>query len=1034
MDTPPKFPPGLYEHLIAESEEALLRRIGDDQSLALRREPLRDAEAGDRLALYFSRVLRASVDGLGDRERAQRGLELVRGLIASLAGLLDDDDWLASQPVLAETLLTAILRRSPDGSSQPLESPLIPLLDTTLLTNAPGEPRVGRQLLTEIASASRIDVVMAFIRSSGIGPFTRSLRRHCESGGSLRILTTTYTNSTELRALQDLSAIGAQIRVSYDTSSTRLHAKSWLFHRPGGMATAYIGSSNLTHQAQRTGMEWNIRVSGARNPAVVEKMAAVFDSYWESGDFEPFDARDFSRRSGPQGATPQSLVSSAAIRLYPFQERMLEQIAVARERGRNRNLLVSATGTGKTVMAAVDFQRLRRQLPRARLLFVAHSIDILRQSLATYRHALHDGDFGELWVDRYQPQHWEQVFASIQSLRARGITHLPRDHFDVVVIDEVHHGAAASYRALLEHLQPRQLLGLTATPERSDGLSILAWFDGRITAELRLWDAIDQHRLVPFDYYGIHDNADLTQVRWTRGAGYDVQGLTNLYTADDAWARLVLEQLRRRHPDIAGMRALGFCVSIDHARFMARVFNERGVAAAAIWSDTPRDARASALKQLRAGDINVLFSVDIFNEGVDVPSVDTLLMLRPTDSPVLFLQQLGRGLRRAEGKSACLVLDFVGQHRREFRFHRRFQALLGGSRRQVEKQVGDGFPFLPAGCHMELEAQAREIVLRNIREAVPGNWPRKVDELRELAASGATGLAAFLEHSGLELADVYQGDRSWSDLRAAAGLPVAAPGPRERTLRRACGRLLHVDDAMRLRGYAALLARSAPPRFERLDSHPARLARMLVASVAGSAVTAQDSLQDGLDLIWDHPQVRAELVELFAFLENRIDHQHAPLRDAADIPLQVHARYTRIEILAALEVGDAARTPLWQTGARWLPEAGADLLAFTLDKTSGQFSPTTRYRDYAISPTLIHWESQAKTRADSETGSRYRHHQARGTRVLLFARERADDRAFWFLGPARFQQAEGEQPMAITWKLDIPLPGDLFTSFAAAVA
>ena len=291
------------------------------------------------------------------------------------------------------------------------------------------------------------------------------------------------------------------------------------------------------------------------------------------------------------------------------------------------------------------------------------------------------------------------------------MANLHPSHFDVVIIDEFHHAAAKSYRALLEHVQPVELLGLTATPERSDGLPILEWFDGRIAAELRLWDAIHQQRLAAFVYFGIHDGLDLRDIPWRRGRGYDAEGLTNLLTANDIQAKFVLKELERRVDDLSRMRALGFCVSVEHARFMARVFQAAGVRAAAIWSDTPDTERLAALSDLAARRINIVFSVDLFNEGVNIPAVDTLVMLRPTDSPTLFLQQLGRGLRRSVGKTVCTVLDFVGHHRQEFRFDRRFQALLGGTRKELAAQIEAGFPFLPAGCHMELDRIAADIVL-----------------------------------------------------------------------------------------------------------------------------------------------------------------------------------------------------------------------------------------------------------------------------------------------------------------------------------
>ena len=362
-------------------------------------------------------------------------------------------------------------------------------------------------------------------------------------------------------------------------------------------------------------------------------------------------------------------------------------------------------------------------------------------------------------------------------LNVSDLSALSPEHFDLVIVDEFHHAAAASYEKVLDHLEPVELLGLTATPERSDGLPILHWFEDRIAAELRLWDAIDQQHLAPFLYFGIHDGLDLTDIPWKRGRGYEIDALTDLYTSSDAWARLVVKQVND-HAEVGSMRSLGFCVSIEHARFMAHHFNHHGIPSVAVWGDSPRSEREAALRDLAAGDVKVVFSVDLFNEGVDVPNVDTVLMLRPTESPVLFLQQLGRGLRKAKNKAYCTVLDFVGTHRKEFRFDRRYRALLGGTRRDVERAVQMQFPFLPVGCNMQLDEKAAEVVLRSLREAIPSQWKAKVDELRSLRRERPDiGLAEYLERVGLDLDDVYANSRSWSDLVEAAEGRIAPRRP-----------------------------------------------------------------------------------------------------------------------------------------------------------------------------------------------------------------------------------------------------------------
>ena len=1025
--------PGIYEVVVTEALRPYLDPLGP----LARRRSLHTVEAADRIALHLSHEIERSLAAVSDGDRVRVGIEVARELIARLADLVRYTDTSAA-PVEPGEVLHAILERRPDGTAQPISEPLIPLLDSTLLTNAPGEPGLLNQLGAEIDSAEAIDVVMAFIRRSGINPLVASLRRHCERGRPLRVLTTTYTGSTERAALDQLAGLGAEVRISYDVSTTRLHAKAWVFHRRSGFSTAYVGSSNLTHSAQVTGLEWNIRASSARNLDILTKFEAVFESYWQSADFVPFDPDRFdeeSARAGRIDTGPVVVLSPIELRLEPFQERLLDQIRLSRARGHHRNLLVAATGTGKTVMAAVDYARLRAELPRARLLLVAHRNEILDQSIATFRHALREASFGEKWISGSRPQRFEHVFASIQSLNAANLDNLPPDHFDVVIVDEFHHAAAPSYRRLLDHIKPMELLGLTATPERSDELSILHWFDDRIAAELRLWDAIDQQRLAPFMYFGIHDGLDLTDIPWRRGQGYDVDALSNLYNATVAWARFVLQEVLRLADDPGAMRVLGFCVSIDHARFMAKHFNQHGVPAVAVWGDSPPTDRIAALHDLAAGKIRVVFSVDLFNEGVDVPAVDTVLLLRPTESPTLFLQQLGRGLRRSKGKTFCTVLDFVGIHRREFRFDRRYRALLGGTRRDIEQAVQQGFPFLPAGCHMQLDEKASETVLRSLREAIPTRWPARVEELRVVhSAYPDVTLSKFLEESGLDLPDVYDGSRGWSDLCEAAGVPIAAPGPHERSLRKALGRLLHIDDDERIATYRRLLESPTAPDVSSLPPREQWLVRMLVAGLGHQVLTKDHTVQGGVDLVWLHPQVRAELAQLLVELDERVDHLHGPLDRHPDVPLQVHARYTRLEILAAFGVGAGAAVPSWREGVYEAKGADADLLAFTLDKSSGAFSPTTRYRDYAISRTLVHWESQSTTRADSATGLRYLNHERDGRSIMLFIRLRADDRAFWFLGPATYRGHVGEKPMAITWELHTPLPGDLYQSFAAAVA
>lgn len=1024
---------GLFEALLTNELQSKLE--GLDGSLIPAISDLHPAEAADRLALHISKHLQRAVESMNQQRRVELGVALATKIINLLQVDGHGDIGEADAPHVSASVLRAILARMPDGSPETIPLPATPLFDTTLLTNAPGEPRLQHQIQTEIPSSSRIDVLMAFVRQTGIRTLLDPIRKHVDGGRRIRLLTTTYTGSTELEALKQLSDAGAEVRVSYDNSPTRLHAKAWLFHRDSGYSTAFIGSSNLTHSAQVTGLEWNVRVSGARNPDVIDKFSAVFDTYWASNDFLPFDAEEFSSRTDQSSPNSRIFLSPVEIRPEPFQSRLLEQIAIARVQGRHRNLLVSATGTGKTVMAALDYQRLKNTLPRSRLLFVAHRKEILEQSRATFRHALRDAAFGELWVGGSRPSNFDHVFASIQSLASSGTDLIDPRHFDVVIVDEFHHAAAESYRALLNRLEPKELLGLTATPERSDGASILDWFDGRIAAELRLWDAIEQHRLCPFSYFGVSDQNDLSGVTWRRGTGYAIDELTNVLTADDAKARLVIEQLRRIVPNPKSMKALGFCVSVKHAQFMAKHFQAAGINATAVSAESTSEERADALHRLRSGAIQAVFSVDLFNEGIDIPSVDTLILLRPTESPIVFLQQLGRGLRKEQGKSTCTVLDFVAQHRREFRFDRRLGALIPGGRKRLIEQIEQGFPYLPSGCDMQLDMVAKERILASLRSSVPSQWRQKVAEARRVKESGSElSLRLFLEESGIPLEEIYSDDHCWSKLLEDAGLPTLPAGPHESTLRKAIGRMLHINDVDRPTTYLTLLEPNAWTDLGGKSLKWRRSAHMLTAVMLEKVTPQPETVEQSLRLLHDHPQVVSELMELLDLLKERVDHLQAALQSHPEVPLLVHARYSRREILASLSDGASYRLPLWFEGVRWIPQENVDLLASTFDKSGDRFSPTTRYRDYAVSRSVVHWESQSTTRSKSETGLRYQEHESRGSTVLLFARLSPDERAFWLLGPGRYQSHTGDRPMAIHWKLDVDLPGDLFAAFAAAVS
>lgn len=1046
MSPDSSLPPGLYEQLVTQKIAELLDRLPE----ALRPE-LSELPAGEapllltrHVAEVVGRVLRAVGKASGDAPHAaDRLAELCVALLETLnqavgAEYARLEERLASPP----RLLHGVVPRAPAHPAP--ERPAIPLGQSALLVNERGDPSLCESLRRELDSADRVDLLCAFINWNGLRLLLDPLRALIQRGGSLRVLTSTYMNVTERRAVDELCRLGASVRVAYDRepARTRLHAKAWLLHRNSGFSTAYIGSSNISHSALTDGLEWNVRLSTVDAPALLQRFETTFQRYWSDPTFEPYEPE----RDGPRlqaAAARSDLVREASgaayffdLHPFPHQKEILEQLDRERQVfGRWRNLVVAATGTGKTLVAAFDYQRLRRPEGDLKLLFIAHREEILRQARHQFRNVLRDGGFGELWVGGERPTEWRHVFASIQSLAAGAEGALAPDHFDMVVLDEMHHAPAQSYDRLLRFLRPRILLGLTATPERADGLDTLRHFEGRVSAELRLWEALELQLLAPFHYFGVPDDVDLSALRWQRGAYLDGD-LEAVYLGSDGRRRVakILEALRRYVGAAGGMRALGFCVGVAHAEFMARCFTEAGLPALAVTGRSPDGERAHAIQELRAGRLRVLFTVDLFNEGVDIPEVDTLLFLRPTESAALFMQQLGRGLRLCAGKSCVTVLDFIGRQHARFRFDLRYRALTGLTRRQLEGAVEHGFQVLPPGCDIRLERTAREVILRNLRETVQaGSTHRLVSELRTL---GNVPLDTFLEESGVALEDLYRGGRTLTALRRRAGFLPAREPEGEPAMGRGLCRLLGQDDPDWFARLSEKLRQQEPPEPASLAPRELRGWRMLLTTVAESTLADGPDPTLALLRLWELEALRLELAELLECLRSRTPGVTHPLagEDWSAVPLRVHGSYSSRAVAAAFGL---PRPSALREGVRWFPDHRTDVFFVTFRKSEREFSPTTRYDDYVVAPDELHWESQSTTRADSPTGRRYRTHAAQGTHVLLFGRERKEDAGgralpYFCMGPAEYVSHESERPMRIRWRLRHPLPERVYEQFRAA--
>ncbi|MHB8370419.1 MAG: DUF3427 domain-containing protein [Leptospirales bacterium] len=1055
--------PGLYELLVDCEVEALLRALSPSKEAAIR-ERLGGAEAPLLLARYLLPLLRQAVEEIPVEERLLRGRDLVNRIVGEIARFHGDPTWESHALISPLDLLLEVpgwagegppafgLPREKGGSPRPLTG----LSENTLLTGAPSDPSLASELEKEIRTASRIDWMVSFLRWSGLRLLFPALQEAAERGVPLRVVTTTYMKATEPRCLDELSSLpNTEIRLSLDEAETRLHAKAYLFHRETGFSTGYIGSSNTSRTAFTTGLEWNVKIAARLSPDLWEKVSASFESAVNSDDLVLYGEATRSMvlaRLEESGESFRGGLPDLSLRPYPFQEEILERLEVERkDHGRFKNLVVAATGTGKTVIAAFDFKRYREKNPRARLLFVAHRREILEQSLGTFRRVLGDPNFGRILLPESSSVRGDHLFVSVALLASRKILEgLPGEFYDVVVIDEVHHGEAPSYRKILSTLSPRILLGLTATPERADGLDILSWFGDRIAAEIRLPEAISRGLLVPFHYFGVSDSVDYRSLRWERGR-YNPTDLDNLLTGDDLRAALVLQSLRKYLSRPRNVRGLGFCVSVNHAHKMAEVFSRAGLPSEALHAGSPAASRETVRQRLARGEISFVFTVDLFNEGVDIPEVDTVLFLRPTESLTVFLQQLGRGLRRHPGKELLTVLDFIGQCREEYSFSERFRSLMGATRQSVSREIGEGFPHLPSGCAIHLEPVAREIILENVRKSLSSRRPAVVARLARWASEHdrPLTLASFLETTGLSLPDLYR-KRSggsffgWSRLKVEAGIEPDFFSADEGVLTQGIARLSHVEGGRSMRFLERVVGGDIPDE-TRLTEEERRLFLMFHFALWGKenppAKLGMASLSASVSRLRNSPRLCEELREVLSFKRQGLARTIAPLSLPGGAPLDLHGSYLLLEILAAFGLATLDSVKEVREGVRYLPEIKTELLFVTLKKSEKDYSPSTLYKDYAVSETLFHWQSQNRTTPESPAGQRYIHHRRMGETLLLFVRmeEKGPEMPlglsspYLFLGPVSYVRHEGSRPMSLLFKLDHPMPPAFFLAGASAV-
>ena len=1037
---------GLYELLINKLVSAKLKELSRE-SFYISETSVDKTEAARFFSNYLSDVIRTALNMYAGDESIEKQIILSNKLIQLLKSELKDEEFEEDLICVEAKILSAIFSKI-DAPFSDFEkhlkeiTPYTRLSQSELFTGSNAGISLESEIKKEILSSDRICFLVSFIKWTGIRVFEKELIDFTERGGQLKVITTSYMGATDLKAVEFLSSLmNTEVKISYNTDNERLHAKAYLFYRNTGFHTGYIGSSNISRSALTGGLEWNIKITTKEVGHIIDKFQKTFETYWLDKEFEWFNNEFHSEKlrvalKKERASDKNNFTAYFDIKPYPFQEEILEKLESERVvHSRSRNLVVAATGTGKTVISAFDFKNFLKTNPGAKLLFIAHRKEILQQAQATFQGILRDNNFGELWVDGIEPENYNRVFASIQTLNNRidGLS-LTNNFYDFIIIDEVHHISANSYRPILKRFSPKILLGLTATPERMDGEDILKDFSDTIAAEIRLPEALNRKLLSPFQYFGITDSVDLSGVEWRNGK-YLPSELSKIYTQNDKRTSEIISNCYKYLNDIHDVKALCFCVTQEHAQFMAEKFNLVGLKSDYLTSSR-NELREELRKRFNKKEINYLFVVDIFNEGVDIPDIDTVLFLRPTESLTVFLQQLGRGLRLAEGKECLTVLDFVANARPEYDFEGKFRALVGKTNTSTQKEIEDDFPHLPLGCSIVLEKKAKEFILSNIRKATSFSRNQLLNKIRNFKHQTTLPLTLknFSQFHHLPLQLIYK-KGNWKRLCVLAEQIDDYPSTNEDEIFRTISKKwLSCFSLSYFQFIHSLAQKQFNLDLDQLNEEERQMCFMLYYDVWQTAGRFS-SLEESIRAIGKNKILVEEIIEVLALLIDRIDFVERNIQLPYTQPLKIHSRYTRDQILSAFGFYSFAQKPSVREGVAFSSALNTEILFITLNKSEKDFSPTTLYEDFAISESLFHWQSQNAVSAGKGKGLSYIKHKEIGKKILLFVREKNEDEfgntmAFVFIGEGTFSEYYGSKPMSIKWELNEPMPPYLWKDSA----
>lgn len=958
------------------------------------------------------------------------------------------------------------------------------LSNPLLITNTHRETvSLFRALKYELQTADQVYFMVSFVRWSGLQLILSAIDQFSTMNPSkkIKILTSTYLNITEPKALRRLLENPNIETKIFDSGNVSFHTKAYIFERLSKLNTVIIGSSNLTYSALNTGHEWNVKLPSEMYNTIYDKASIAFQHYWDDPHAIPlsetlvtdYENHHIQRKASvidpyfftqhTELLTSTNDVTKEELQITPnkMQREALDALAITRQNGHPKAVVIAATGTGKTYLSAFDVHSFGAQ----RMLFLAHRDEILVSSQKTFAKVFGtDENMGKL-SGTEKSYSKPYLFSTVQTLyRDEVLNQFPRDYFDYIIIDEFHHAEAATYKKVLEHFQPKFLLGLTATPERMDGKDVLALCDNNVVYEIRLRDALEEGLLTPFRYFGLSDpTVDYAEIDLQQNGQFVENDLIRALNVHER-VEYVIRMIHKFGHDGIYLKGLGFCASVEHAQYMSDEFNDRGLVAAYLTGDDKPERRQEIIARLESDEdpLQIIFTVNIFNEGVDIPKVNLVLFLRPTESATVFIQQLGRGLRKVDGKEYVTILDFIGNYSKSFivplalsgqHNHKAFD------RDTLRVAIETEFADLPEGCFVELEEVSRRQILEKIEDIrmdrdlllmdLYNQFRRELGYSPEindfLYTESAPSLHFFISKYGSwvqtkkKMKDLNEFDESLIDdadrlqmlQRIEKMLPVKWPYDLCVLAVALEKNAVSVQDVLAQLQYRFAITLSE-------GEHMKKIVRAMekLAEVQKNQSWSFGELENGVFLLSERVKQSCSREPFKKYLIERLEYGLAEFRRVyrphiffgSNRNVVLYQNYTRNDLIFLFE--SDAQDGSWREG---VSRVGNQYLLFINLNKGETVADHLMYHDYFVDQQQFHWQSQNATFHESQRGQEYIHHKDKGIKIHLFVRKYEKMHSvvlpFTYLGEVDYVSSHGDKPMSITWKLHHEIPEALYSDF-----